>query len=61
MALHAASEGPGFTTNITMDEQRRDDVSLVEVADESINSLHQSSQRVSGPNASNSVPRRRRG
>ncbi|MHA6798016.1 hypothetical protein [Bounagaea algeriensis] len=47
VALHAASEGPGFTTNITMDEQQRDDATLAEVADESLTSLHRSSQRVS--------------
>ncbi|GAB3281968.1 hypothetical protein [Parasphingorhabdus pacifica] len=48
VALHPATNRPGFTTNITVDgEQRSDDASLATIADESVNNLHQVSRTVS--------------
>ncbi|MBE9375658.1 hypothetical protein IQ251_14490 [Saccharopolyspora sp. HNM0983] len=52
VALHAASEGPGFTTNITMDELQRAESTLAEVADESLDNLHRASRQVSLSNRS---------
>lgn len=46
VAMHVPSEGPGFTTNITMDQQQRADATLVEVADESLDKLHGAAHRV---------------
>ncbi len=47
VALHVPSEGPGFTTNITVDGERRSDAAgLHEIAEESVRRLHQVSQSV---------------
>jgi hypothetical protein len=48
VALHNASQGPGFTTNITIDgEQRTGAAPLTEIADESISKLEQANALVS--------------
>ncbi|PKW19831.1 hypothetical protein [Saccharopolyspora spinosa] len=48
VAIHPATNRPGFTTNITIDgEHRSDAASLAEIADESINRLHQAARTVS--------------
>lgn len=48
VALHPATNRPGFTTNITIDgEQRSDEATLAEIADESVSNLHQASRAVS--------------
>ncbi len=48
VALHSTSQVPGFTTNITIDgEVRSDEVSLVDVAEESVTNLAEASRGVS--------------
>lgn len=48
VAVHSATDEPGFTTNITIDGEHRPDVTeLTAVADESIERLHQVSTSVS--------------
>lgn len=48
VAVHPATDEPRFTTNITIDGERRPDVTeLTAVADESIERLHQVSASVS--------------